>query len=782
MGDRYLTNKTVTRYDGTDTVEYVHEYIDPILGSLHSIPPIQINQSDSYRIDATKTLDLSYLGYFPQDPYKHFFHVVDTSTETRQTTSSSYPLPTGDYEIDRDYDTSANLLLVEEQGGLTNGGIATENQYFLAGSGANSLELEYTRRWDSKNNKWQQTDFINYHRGIAQLETRPDQTTVSRVVNDTGTIASETDARGNTTSYQYDGLNRLTYIDIPAAVNQTRDDVVVNWNPTGRTVTRGAYAQTTTFDGLGRTICVQTNDIYKEFRYNERGDTTYESLPKLTPCTSPVNTNGSPNPANEPGTTYEFDVLGTLKKVTHPDNTFREYAYTGSHTVDVTDERGNVTTTESRLASGPQETTARETMDITYPNDIRLALERVNTAGNITQGSVEELVGSNWQTVASRFYDFSDSDRVLDNEIDPEREAVNYEYDSLERMTSRKVGKDGPITTYDYDDMNRTKLIDYADGTPDVSFGYGPNGNVKTVIKGSTSKTYNYDVNNNLDDEAHTYDTITFNIDYTYNSLDFLDSITYPSGRVVTYSPDALGRPTQASGFVTNITWHPSGRTDTITYINGRTLTQTENARTWPERKTVNGTAMDLQYQYDGLGNVTSITDHQTSGQSKTMGYDGINRLTSVSGPWGAGTFIYDALGNITTQTLGSETNLNYDYSSGLLLSKGNRLTDITDLADPSNNASFEYDYNGNILSDGKRTFIYDEASNLIEVLCTQTEPGIFYTYDGDNMRIKERIDGTDRYFVYSKGGQLMGEYDALGNMLKEYIYLGTELIAEVTP
>ncbi len=39
--------------------------------------------------------------------------------------------------------------------------------------------------------------------------------TLSRTVNDTGTVASETNGRGFTTSFDYDALNRLTSIDFP---------------------------------------------------------------------------------------------------------------------------------------------------------------------------------------------------------------------------------------------------------------------------------------------------------------------------------------------------------------------------------------------------------------------------------------------------------------------------------------------------------------------------------------------------------------------------------------
>src|SRR5690606_10323136 len=46
--------------------------------------------------------------------------------------------------------------------------------------------------------------YSNYKRGIAQLERLPESVTISRGVNDTGTVRSETNGRGFTTSFQYD--------------------------------------------------------------------------------------------------------------------------------------------------------------------------------------------------------------------------------------------------------------------------------------------------------------------------------------------------------------------------------------------------------------------------------------------------------------------------------------------------------------------------------------------------------------------------------------------------
>src|SRR5690606_6329439 len=84
--------------------------------------------------------------------------------------------------------------------------------------------------------------YSNYKRGIAQLERLPESVTIARDVNDTGTVRSETNGRGFTTTFQYDDLNRLTSIDFPI-----KADVSIDYDSLGggyrRSLTRGNYRQ-----------------------------------------------------------------------------------------------------------------------------------------------------------------------------------------------------------------------------------------------------------------------------------------------------------------------------------------------------------------------------------------------------------------------------------------------------------------------------------------------------------------------------------------------------------
>lgn len=64
--------------------------------------------------------------------------------------------------------------------------------------------------------------FTNYYRGTAQNEAHPEGVNLSRIVAARGTVSSETDAEGGTTSFLYDGINRVHFDNSPA--RQFNDD------------------------------------------------------------------------------------------------------------------------------------------------------------------------------------------------------------------------------------------------------------------------------------------------------------------------------------------------------------------------------------------------------------------------------------------------------------------------------------------------------------------------------------------------------------------------------
>jgi YD repeat-containing protein len=161
---------------------------------------------------------------------------------------------------------------------------------------------------------------------------------------------------------------------------------------------------------------------------------------------------------------------------------------------------------------------------------------------------------------------------------------------------------------------------------------------------------------------------------YAYDLADHVAQITYPPGRIVTYTRDGMGRitgvATQANSLALPVTvasgatYEPFGPLTGLSYGNGLALSAQYDEDYQPSARLVAGTAtaQDLTYGFDAAGNVTGITDLLASARSQTFQYDALNRLTYASGLYGALTYGYDAVGNRTSQS-GGDTNLAETYS-----------------------------------------------------------------------------------------------------------------------
>jgi YD repeat-containing protein len=312
-------------------------------------------------------------------------------------------------------------------------------------------------------------------------------------------------------------------------------------------------------------------------------------------------------------------------------------------------------------------------------------------------------------------------------------------------------------------------LTNYPGLTPDVILAYDKNNNTTSISTSSAARTLSYDANDKPATEALSIDGLSFALTYTHNAQDLLQSITYPKGRSVTYTPDALGRPTAASPFLTAVTHDLSGQPNKLTYANGQVTDIGYNTRKFVSsiytRLGVT-TAVNQGYTYDNIGNIATLSDLVNSQYSLTLGYDTVDRLTSASSTaLGARNVSYGPGGNILTSTLnGTSYSYNYDATSY-------RLTSING----SPYGSFSYDGYGNVANNGLNAFTYNDASNLTAV--TGANP-VSFVYDGKNLRARSQKNGINTYEFYALDGKLMGVYSATGAFLKEYVYLYDQQVA----
>ena len=641
--------------------------------------------------------------------------------------------------IERTYDSAGNMRSENRYGVLTS--------YTYTGQG------DVASKTDARTKT---TRYESYHRGIPQREIQANDVVTTRVVNASGTVASETNGRGYTTAFTYDSMHRLEGIDF--TINA---DVLVTHSANIRKVVRGAYEREDVLDGFARPVRVTHRDtargvsIITTHEYDALGNKVFES-----------------NPNSTEGTRYSYDVLGRVTRVEHPDGSARTVSYQDPNEgslVTVVDERGNTTKTLYGAYGDPSQSFYLRTDS---PEGIQTALDR-NVIGQIESVWQGALGGTGF----TRTYVY-DSRTFLASRTDPEIGTTTYGRDAVGNMTSKTIGTQ-PTVNYIYDDLNRLETIDYpssGSSEVDVSFGYNENGSLLTVANTESQRTYSYDENENLINESISIGTSTYGISYGYSDLDFIDTIRYPSNRLVTYSPDALGRATRATPYLTSVDYHPSGHVEQMAYANGRTVNVELDSRLWVSRiHSPQSAIVDLNYTYDGLGNVEAINNGLTPSYNQSFTYDGVNRLIIANGIWGQGSIQYDLLGNITRKTLGG-TDYSYTYS-GIKLSR----------VRGSNSFSFQYTASGAISTDGDYNYVYDAADNMTSgamIISGKQDPDydptVHFAYDGNNMRVRRTHMSDTKHYVFASSENLLAEYTVGQRRSKEYIYLGNRLVARV--
>jgi YD repeat-containing protein len=203
---------------------------------------------------------------------------------------------TAGVQITRNFDGVGNLL------NITQDGVTTSYSRFGDGSVSRAL---FPRNLAH--------NYSNYKRGIPQTENQPEGINIYRTVSDSGNVLSETNGRGNMTSYSHDGLNRVTRINPPQG-NAT----AISHAQASRTASRGGLTESTQYDGFGRPTSVTLGGITRTYRHDALGRTAFVS-----------------NPGATIGTGYQYDILDRVTAVTNADATSRAITFGAAHRLSI---------------------------------------------------------------------------------------------------------------------------------------------------------------------------------------------------------------------------------------------------------------------------------------------------------------------------------------------------------------------------------------------------------------------------------------------------------------
>ena len=399
--------------------------------------------------------------------------------------------------------------------------------------------------------------------------------------------------------------------------------------------------------------------------------------------------------------------------------------------------------------------------------------------------------GSNAAASITRHY-YYDQNRRLCRISEPDVGDTLYQYDASGWLTAYQKGADSGNTCLSPSGNAKVTLLRDAVGritkrdfsyhlTPDINKTYDANGNVLTVSRNGINWLYTYNSLSLPTSEQLNVDGRQYALAYGYNSAGQMSSMTYPSGKTISYNPDGLGRPRQANYggtyYASNIQYHASGQVSRLNYGNGHLYQQLLNERLLPARLlTSKGSikAIDMSYSYDKRKLTTSIIDGAISNNNRVMSYDALERITSASGPWGNGQFSYDSIGNILTKDLGSRSiELSYDSDNRL-----NRSVDTGGLGGNTGTRDFDYDSRGNTITAGNLNFTFDYADQPTSMY----GGGISgtYQYDGNLKRVKATIAGKTIYNVYNLAGKLIHIDNISTNKRTDYVSAGSMTVARV--
>lgn len=642
-----------------------------------------------------------------------------------------------------------------------------------------TTEGDVEARVDANNNA---TTFSSYKRGIPQLIVLPGsnaQESESLIVNDNGTIARIVNAAGIPTDYLYDALGRLASVDYYQGA-----DTTIVWSPDGRrrTSTRGNLEVVSEFDGFGRLVKQSTRDatragtVTNEYDYDAVGRVVFESYPA---------TGGS---GSTDGLRYEYDALDRqVRAVRTTDQVFSTIDFQPPEKQISRDFGGRTTTRSYRSYGAPSyEQLLRVEQPYTAKDENGTATAR--TATTTFDPDMLGFVQSVSQGGMARRYAL-DGRRLLTREFAPElgpppvKAGYNIGYcrDDMGQVTGKTIGGScisaaaAGLVTNHYDARGRKDSVNYHDtASPDLTINYTATGRIRTATKGSASTDYFYDEMENLKREAHRLDSQIFTLRYTYDDLNNLASITYPSGKRYTVISDALGRVREVPGILSAVGYHATGQVSTMTFQNGQVTRLALTANNQPDTLVTQGaekTLVSLDYAYDAVGNAISVVNRVRPEYSlEAIGYDELDRLTETRYAVSEETYRrgYDDIGNVRFDQSPELPMLHFTYDGN------NRLTTLSG----SLSRALTYDQLGNIQTDGVRNMTFGYDGNLMHASTSKAAKTM--VYDGRDRLLREDGPLGTIYYVYS-GERLMLEYYPAQKKYIEYLYVGPLLISSRT-
>ncbi len=327
----------------------------------------------------------------------------------------------------------------------------------------------------------------------------------------------------------------------------------------------------------------------------------------------------------------------------------------------------------------------------------------------------------------------------------------------------------GNETLFYYDGQDRLRRTSFPDGTHFEAYAHDNNGNLtsKTLRNGDTI-SYSYDALNRptlIDMPGGTASDI-------YNGYDLVGDLLYShyasaGGSGVDYTYDALQRKTAETSYGRTVSsqYDAAGNRTRLTYPDSNYIDYTYDVLNRMKNVTQQGGANLAIYSYDDLGQETRIDRWNSVVTSASYGTASLDwSLTTSNTSAGTGdvtwNMAYTPAGQVYQRGV---SNTAYAYSApsasrGYSVNSMNQYTSV-------GGSGYSYDGNGNLTYDGSRSFAYDDLNRLTSV---SGSPSTSIDYDPLG-RLKDTTASSTEQYLYD-GDNLIEEFDGSGNVLRRYV------------
>ena len=410
-----------------------------------------------------------------------------------------------------------------------------------------------------------------------------------------------------------------------------------------------------------------------------------------------------------------YDPVGNLAQLTYADSAAEQFSYDPvRNLVQATNPLGTVT------AYGYDSLRRMLSQSV--------AGETIATTAYDSQDNVTGVTDARNHSTSSSYDDFG---RVR-SQVSPDSGSVSMEYDAAGNLIAQSNGR-GQSISLSYDALNRPMSLSYSGAARAIEFSYDTvlPGRLSSIEDIESSRGFSYNSLGQITTESSTQGTFTATMGYGYDSATGdLNAITYPSGAVLSLTRDQNGQ-ISALHFgdqvvASNISRLGFGPVQSLTLGNG---VQVERS-------------YDQRYQ--------------------------VSRILADSADYG---YSRDAAGQVTSISGIEEPNLENGLTTYAINPENNQLTAVEGVQ------NYSYDADGNLSSDGQRSYSWDALNRLVRV----EENGVelaSYGYDSQNRRIRKTTNGRTVYYHYDLDNQLLAETLADGTPLREYVYLDGEPLA----